>query len=222
MFFASDMLDLPVFLAAVSPAMGRVPTVLYFHENQLTYPLPDRGGARPQLRVQERGVRRGGRHGGVQQRVPPPGVSAGGVGSHGGHARRGPKWVAPAIEQRSTVVPVGCDLRRFDDHREQGLRDREAGRWGEAKQGPLLLWNQRWEYDKAPGDLFAACTRSRRPAWAFAWPWPGLTRARPRPSSCGPRQRLADHIVQWGKVDRGRRLRVASVGGGRGGVHRYP
>ncbi len=41
-------------------------------------------------------------------------------------------------EAKSAVLPVGCDLRRFDrwpDNRAPG-------------DAPLVLWNQRWEYDK--------------------------------------------------------------------------
>ncbi len=55
-FFASDMLDLGVFLAAVGPVLGRVPTILYLHENQLTYPLPPEVPRDLTLRVQKRDV----------------------------------------------------------------------------------------------------------------------------------------------------------------------
>ena len=37
---ASDMLDLPTFLSLVDARVSRAPTLLYFHENQHTYPLP--------------------------------------------------------------------------------------------------------------------------------------------------------------------------------------
>ncbi len=39
--FASDMLNLPAFLALARRFMTDVPVVLYMHENQLTYPLPE-------------------------------------------------------------------------------------------------------------------------------------------------------------------------------------
>jgi len=39
LILASDMLNLPLFLALASPRLAGVPVVLYFHENQLTYPL---------------------------------------------------------------------------------------------------------------------------------------------------------------------------------------
>ena len=38
--FASDMLHLPVLLSLAEPRVRRAPVAVYFHENQLTYPLP--------------------------------------------------------------------------------------------------------------------------------------------------------------------------------------
>lgn len=37
--FATSMLDLPSWRGLVSPQLAQTPTVVYFHENQLTYPL---------------------------------------------------------------------------------------------------------------------------------------------------------------------------------------
>jgi hypothetical protein len=39
LIFASDMLNLPTFLALSRERLAAVPVALYFHENQLTYPL---------------------------------------------------------------------------------------------------------------------------------------------------------------------------------------
>ena len=36
--FCSDMLDLATFLGLAGPATSQIPRVVYFHENQLTYP----------------------------------------------------------------------------------------------------------------------------------------------------------------------------------------
>jgi hypothetical protein len=40
LILASDMLNLPVFLALSGGRLAGIPVALYFHENQLTYPLP--------------------------------------------------------------------------------------------------------------------------------------------------------------------------------------
>ena len=42
LIIASDMLDLGKFLALTRPVTAEIPTVLYFHENQLTYPTGPR------------------------------------------------------------------------------------------------------------------------------------------------------------------------------------
>ncbi len=39
--FASSMLDLPLYRVLRGPQEARVPAIVYFHENQLTYPLPE-------------------------------------------------------------------------------------------------------------------------------------------------------------------------------------
>ena len=53
---------------------------------------------------------------------------------------------AETARAKSSVLPVGCDLARFDRYRDN---PEDKGTRGET---PLILWNQRWEYDKDPGD----------------------------------------------------------------------
>jgi glycosyltransferase involved in cell wall biosynthesis len=59
--------------------------------------------------------------------------------------------LAEAIAARSRVLPVGLDLASLD-----------AGRPAAAERGrhaPRVLWNHRWEHDKAPEVFFAALER---------------------------------------------------------------
>lgn len=51
------------------------------------------------------------------------------------------------VAERSVVLPVGADLGALD------AIDRTSG------DRPLLLWNQRWEYDKGPSDFATAIER---------------------------------------------------------------
>lgn len=51
------------------------------------------------------------------------------------------------VRSKSAVLPVGCDLARFD----------EVPRV--RRHRPLVLWNQRWEYDKGPVELATAIRR---------------------------------------------------------------
>ena len=200
LFFASDMLDVPVFLAAVAPSLGRVPTILYFHENQLTYPLPP-------------GVERDLSYGFKNLAGA---MVADAVFFNSDFHRREflqaaeelldampdevPRWVPEEIAAKAGVLPVGCDLRRFDLHRSQALSDCGVKRWGDPATGPLLLWNQRWEYDKAPGDLFAALYALKASGVPFRLAMAGPNQGTPTAEFLRARQELADHIVQWGNV----------------------
>jgi glycosyltransferase involved in cell wall biosynthesis len=201
LWFASDMLDLPVFLSGVTPALGPLPAILYFHENQLTYPLP--AGVERDLSYGFKNLASA--------------LMAEAVFFNSDFHRREflgaaeellralpdqiPDWVPGDIEARSTVLPVGCDLRRLDAHRVQGWSDRAAKRWGGPEAGPLLLWNQRWEYDKAPGDLFAALRALRASGVRFRLAMAGPNQGTPSAEFMRARKELAEHIVQWGRVE---------------------
>jgi len=111
-----------------------------------------------------------------------------------------PSWVLEALEAKSSVLPVGCDLHRFERHRARALADSSAGRWGDPASGPLLLWNQRWEYDKAPADLFAALYELKTAGVPFRLAMAGPNQGTPTAAFLRAREELAAHVVQWGKV----------------------
>jgi glycosyltransferase involved in cell wall biosynthesis len=54
------------------------------------------------------------------------------------------------VREKCQVLPVGVDLARLDAARPQ------PDTVGEPGAPPLILWNQRWEYDKNPGAFFRA------------------------------------------------------------------
>ncbi|MCY4017798.1 MAG: DUF3524 domain-containing protein [Chloroflexi bacterium] len=140
LILASGMIDLSIFRALTYRHLGDVPTALYFHENQLSYP-------------QNRRQAHGWRYGFINY------VSALTADSNyfnsPFHLRdfmdqlpRLLKHFADyneldtieRIRAKSQVLPLGIDLRRFDQFE---LPSQRAG-------PPLIVWNHRWEEDKNP------------------------------------------------------------------------
>jgi glycosyltransferase involved in cell wall biosynthesis len=212
--FASEMLDLPVFLAtlgragarhgargtAVTPA-ARVPSIVYFHENQLTYPLPP-------------GVDRDLSYGFKNLTTA---LAADMVLFNSAFHRREflaaaddlvagmpdaiPGWAVEEVAAKSSVLPLGCDLRALDAHQARGVASAAAGRWGDPDAGPLIVWNQRWEYDKAPEGLFRALEELKDRGTAFRLAVAGSGATVESEDFMRARDALAGRVVQWGRLD---------------------
>jgi glycosyltransferase involved in cell wall biosynthesis len=208
-FLACDMLDLPVFLATLAASKsrttpvgtGRVPSIVYFHENQLTYPLPpgverDLGYGFKNLTTAVAGdvVLFNSEHhrseflGAVDELLAamPDAV---------------PAWAVERVAEKSRVLPLACDLRELDGYRERAAEQTAAGRWGDPAAGPLIVWNQRWEYDKAPGELFRALEQLRDRERAFRLAVAGSGAVVPSREFERARSVLADRVVHWGRIE---------------------
>ncbi len=144
LIFASEMLNLPNFLAVARRRLGATPVVMYFHENQATYPMPpygkrdltyayinwaslaaaDAAWFNSQYHMDEffEELPRLLKHFPDYQNL---------------HS-------IAAAREKSAVVEPGCELAALDGH--------------EAEKGevPRIIWNHRWEYDKNPAAFFAA------------------------------------------------------------------
>lgn len=162
LILATDMLDLAAFLALTRQRTSRVPVVLYMHENQLTYPLPSDGSTGPMRR--QLGERD--RHYAFINYSSM--LAADEVWFNSSYhlqsffkalppfLRHFPEYrelgSVKLLRQKSRVVPVGIDLQRLDHGRPPRPSSAEPG------PPPLIIWNQRWEYDKNPGAFFDALT----------------------------------------------------------------
>lgn len=142
---ASSMTNLAALLGATRRHLGGVPTVLYMHENQLTYPWSPRDRVDhtyaminwTSMTVADAVVFNSEFHRRVWFDEVPRLLRS--LPDHR-HDR-----LVEAVVDRSSVLPVGVDLRRLDP---------PAGRGGR----PLVLWNQRGEHDKGPDEFAAAVT----------------------------------------------------------------
>lgn len=156
LILATDMLDLTTFLALTRQQTASIPTVLYMHENQLTYPLPNNGRSGPMRR----------QHGERDQHYVfinyASMLAADAVLFNSRYHRDSFLAALPnylkhfpeynelnsieLIANKSGVLPVGIDFERLN----------LAGEPPAPNDIPLIVWNQRWEYDKNPEGLFAA------------------------------------------------------------------
>ena len=193
LILASDMLDLTTFLALTRERTAGVPTVLYFHENQLAYPWspndPDASNGRD-------------RHYGFINLASAAAADA--VWFNSAHNRD--TFLAGCtdllgrmrdfrelerVEElagRAEVMPLGLDLAALDRHRPERHRDGP----------PLVLWNHRWEHDKDPEAFFAALFALAERGVDFEVAVLGQAFRSYPPVFDQARERLGDRIVRFG------------------------
>lgn len=182
---ATSMVDLAT-LKGLCPRLARVPAIYYFHENQFAYPRSAKQvvSIEPQM-VQLYGAL-------AAQRI----------------------LFNSRFNRDSFLDGVDALLRKMPDAVPDGLRERLAAKAGicpvpitSVAVGPktgdrLILWNHRWEYDKAPevfaDAVLAAAERGARFDLA-------LLGARPEPppeALMRLRRNLGERIVADGRVER--------------------
>jgi glycosyltransferase involved in cell wall biosynthesis len=189
---ASDMLDLTTFLALTRPVTAHVPVAVYFHENQLTYP------AGPRQKQQQ--------HYAFINYLSA--LTADAVFFNSDFHRAAFLDELPRLlkhypdhnnlstldwlRDKSAVLPVGLDLRRYDAHRPESPRD--------PARPPLIVWNHRWEYDKNPKPFFTALYRLAREGVPFEVALIGEN-VRQQPKEFEEaRERLGSRVIQYGYV----------------------
>jgi len=152
--FATDMVNVPAVLSLSRPALQEVPVVLYFHENQLTYPLPpDRDRERAyaitnylSALAADRVVFNSQFH--FDEFIDAlPQLLRDFPDFTNMHTVRD-------LREKSTVLHLGMDLAAHDEY--EGTRTTRSLR---STQPPVVLWNQRWEYDKNPSAFFRVMNR---------------------------------------------------------------
>ena len=155
LLLATDMLDLTTFLSLTRRRTGNIPVALYCHENQLTYPLPadgSTGAMRRQMGERDQ-------HYAFINYASM--LAADAVFFNSAFHRRSFLDALPnflknfpeynelgsiaLLEAKSSILPVGL-----------ALGGGRAPSRTQAEQPPLILWNQRWEYDKNPEAFFEA------------------------------------------------------------------
>ena len=196
---ASDMLDLATFRALTADRLGGVPAVVYFHENQLTYPLPpDRQRDLSFAWVNYTAA-----------------LTANAVIFNSDFHRRSFLAALPGllaryhdyqeldtvaqIAAKSHVLPPGIDLASLDDQATSPAARLSAIGYRLSAIAPRsILWNSRWEYDKQPAAFFAALEGLEARGVPFRLLVAGEHIDPQAPEFVAARARWAPQIDHWG------------------------
>ncbi len=194
----SDMLDLTTFLALTRERTAQIPTALYFHENQLTYPWsPDDC---------DPGQQRDAHYAFINYTSA---LAADRVYFNSryhlesffselpGFLKSFPDHNCidnlQGLRENSRVLPLGLDLQQLAEFRPDTLP---------AKQnGPLILWNHRWEYDKNPEIFFQVLYRLLEEGLAFQVALLGESYRKSPAIFDQARQKLGERIVHYGYIE---------------------
>lgn len=184
LLFCSDMLNLAELLGLAPPEVRSLPAVVYFHENQITYPV--------QVET-ERDV-----HFGLTNLTTA--LAADEV------------WFNSAFHRDSLLEALPAFLGRMPDYRplEAVERVREKARVrppgiarppsrGERRPGPMrILWAARWEHDKDPETFFEALEELAALGVDFRLSVVGERFRRVPPIFARARARFARRLDRWG------------------------
>jgi len=182
--FCSDMLNLAEFRGLVGNALGALPTVCYFHENQLTYPVRFEHERDYQFAMTNM----------------TSALAADAV------------WFNSAFHRDSFLAALEGFLKRMPDHQPTDAIDDirlkthihppGISPWperAERQPGPLhILWAARWEHDKNPEDFFEALRLLQSRGIAFRLSVIGEQFRESPEVFARARHEFADHIDRWG------------------------
>jgi len=182
--FCTDMLNLAEFLGLVNESLKRLPSVAYFHENQLTYPV---------CREEERDY-----HYAFTNLTTCLAATQ--------------VWFNSEFHRTSFIEALDLFLRRMPDYRMPDAprqilqKSRIFGQGidefpprGPRPPGPLhIAWAARWEHDKNPEDFFAALELLKKRNCPFRLSVIGEQYEDSPGIFARARESFKDEILHWG------------------------
>ncbi len=182
--FCSDMLNLAEFLGLTSAPVRGLPTVVYFHENQLTYPVRHHDERDYHFAFTN-----------LTSALAATQV-----------------WFNSAFHRDALLDAMAAFLARMPDHQQLDAVERIRGKShihppGIAElpprktraPGPMrILWAARWEHDKNPETFFDAIAALKSSDIPFRLSVIGEQFSDVPPVFDAAKKRFADHIDRWG------------------------
>ncbi|MEZ4706258.1 MAG: DUF3524 domain-containing protein [Caldilineaceae bacterium] len=202
---ATDMVNLPAWLGLLRRQLPPgIPILYYMHENQLTYPW--RPGEKPDLTYAMFNW---------SSQLCADGVAFNSRYHLESWFDEVPRLLKhfpdynhlPLIDEvraKSVVLPVGIRCDRLAPNGDNVEFDETAGASWETSptgQAPLIVWTQRWEYDKRPDLFFNLLYRLDEAGAPFQLAVAGENFRNVPDEFAEAQQRLHDRIVHWGYLD---------------------
>lgn len=196
-FIVTDMMDVAQLRAALPPGFRDVPIVLYFHENQLTFPdhpeRPPKDWDRHYAFMNVTGAMladqvwfNSGYHRDLFLAALPGFLAA--------LPSPRPVHAESRIRARSCVVPIGIEEDVVSAGRNGG-----GNRFGEGP--PVVAWNHRWEYDKGPSAFLECLDHAVQHGREFRLAVMGQSFNQIPEAFASMRQRHGERIVTWGHLE---------------------
>ena len=194
LILATDMLDLSTFLALTKSKSNGIPTAIYFHENQLSYPWSPKDRDIQNNRDTHYGfINYASALAADQVFFNSEFHMASFLDALPRFLRKFPDYreldSVNVIRGKSHILHLGMDLRQFDNHR-KGHGDE-----------PLILWNHRWEYDKNPTEFFNVLGKVREYGHNFKLAVMGENFNQYPDIFIEAHKSFKDQIVQWGYTE---------------------
>ena len=191
LLFVSSMTNLPAFLGLTNPRYANVPKIMYMHENQFTQPMPE-GEERDMTYCYinylsalsaDKLIFSSEFHRNDFLKALPPFLE--------NHPDDKHYYTIDKIAEKSLVLYPGLDLKRFDA--EPDTRD--------SNENPVIVWNQRWQFDRNPAMFFRVLNRLNDIDLKFDLILAGDTQHEKPEEFEKAWQRYGRHITHFGYVE---------------------